>query len=132
MIFSIMSSLGSFPTASKEPLSVWRTTAEAAFEYTKDTDFVVRNGLYDKHIIGYSFKQDLKMNKFSELDDFQPILTTNGICYTFNGRTFPSIWRDSMLTKTFIDIFPDEAVKKYFGGAGNVQGNKSNEKCSLC
>ena len=98
-----------------------------AFKHTKDADFVERNGLYDKLIIGYSFKQDLKTNKFSagqpNLDDFQPILTTNGICYTFNGKTHSSIWRPSEVTKNFNYMFPTEDIEEHFGGAGNVQGN---------
>ena len=114
---------GSFPTASQKPLPIWRSTAELAFDHTKSVDFVEKNGLDNQLIIGYSFKQDLKTNIFSA-DDFKPILTTNGICYTFNGRT--SKWRPSKLTKTFMDIFPDENVKKYFGGAGNVQGKFTN------
>ena len=104
-----------------------------AFKHTKDADFVEKNGLYDKLIIGYSFKQDLKTSKFStgdsKLDDFQPILTTNGICYTFNGKTFPHIWRTSEVTKTFNDMFPTKDIEEHFGGAGNVQGkcNKVNQ-----
>ena len=107
-----------------------------AFEHTKRIDFVEKNGLYDKLVIAYSFKQDLKTNKFSasqsKHDDFQPILTTNGICYTFNGQTFHSSWRSSEVTKTFNDMFAAEDTEQYFGGAGNVQGTYSGVPLSFC
>ena len=91
--------------------------------------------MYDKLVIGYSFKQDLKTNKFSafqsKYDDFQPILTTNGICYTFNGKTFHSSWRSSEITNNFNDMFSAEDTEQYFGGAGNVQGTYSGVRLSF-
>ena len=115
---------------------MWRKTAESAFEHTIDVDFVERNGLYDQLIIGYSFKQDLEKIKFSthqaEFKDFQPILTTKGICYTFKGPTIPNLWRPSKVTTTFNDLFPAEHDEKYFGGAGSVQGkSKRIQDCQL-
>ena len=107
-------------------MSIWKKTAESAFEHTKNVKFVERNGLYDKLILAYSFKEDLEKKKSfnydSEVEDFQPILTTNGICYTFNSIDSPNIWKPSKVTSTFNDMFPSKHVERYFGGIGSIQG----------
>ena len=88
--------------------------------------YVKKNGVYDKLIIAHSFKEDLENNKLSltddQIEDFNPILTTRGICYTFNSQTLSEIWKPSLVTTTFEDLFPLDNVEKYFGGAGRVQG----------
>ena len=71
-------------------------------------------------------KNDLENYKFSKNEDrhedFQPILTTRGMCYTFNSQILSDIWKPSKVTTAFIDMFPTEHVEKYFGGTGRVQG----------
>ena len=123
---SILPISGSYPTASSKPLPIWRSIAETIFEHTKDEMYVEKNGVYDKLIIAHSFKEDLENNKLSlnddQIEDFNPILTTRGICYTFNSQTLSEIWRPSLVTTTFEDLFPSDNVEKYFGGAGRVQG----------
>ena len=117
---------GSFHTASKQ-LPIWKKIANEVFDDTKDGDFVEKNGLYDDLIIGYSFKENLGNHKFSANEnqdkDFQPILTTRGICYTFNSQTLSSIWRPSNVTMAFIDLFPTAHIEKFFGGTGRAQGS---------
>ena len=107
-------------------MHIWRNTAKKAFKNTKDEDFVVKSGLYDNLIIGSSFKKDLGNYKFSvsanQNEDFHPILTTNGICYTFNNQKLSNIWKPSNVTTSFIDMFPAKHTEKYFGGSGRVQG----------
>ena len=118
--------LGSFHTASKQ-LPIWKKIANEVFDDTKEGDFVEKNGLYDDLIIGYSFKENLGNYKFSANEnkdkDFQPILTTRGICYTFNSQTLSSIWRPSNVTMAFIDLFPTAHIEKFFGGTGRAQGS---------
>ena len=91
-----------------------------------EATYVERNGLYDQLIIGHSFKKDLQRKKLStdnaKIENFQPILSTNGICYAFNGDTLPSIWKPSKVTTTFDEMFPSEHVEKYFGGVGSMEG----------
>ena len=83
--------------------------------------------MYDDLIIGYSFKENLGNYKFSSTEDqdedFQPILTTRGICYTFNSQRLSSIWKPSNLTMAFIDLFPTAHIEKFFGGTGRAQGS---------
>ena len=78
--------------------------------------YVKKNGVYDKLIIAHSFKEDLENNKLSltddQIEDFNPILTTGGICYTFNSQTLSEIWRQSLVTTTFEDLFPSDNVEK--------------------
>ena len=55
---------------------------------------------------------------------FGPSVTTNGMCYTFNGEGLTKGWRSSELMDTFERIFPHEDVPgENFGGSGPVQGN---------
>ena len=107
-------------------MPIWKKTATEAFENERSGDIVDNNGLYDKLIIGYSFKKDLENYKFSKNEDrhedFQPILTTRGMCYTFNSQILSDIWKPSKVTTAFIDMLPTEHVEKYFGGTGRVQG----------
>ena len=55
---------------------------------------------------------------------FRPTITSNGMCYTFNGDSVDKIWRPSEVMKTFNNIFPHGNIQnEYFGGSGAVEGN---------
>ena len=119
---------GSFPTASQDTLPIWATTAETAFRNTKEEKIVKRRGLYDKSIIDCAFREDLRRRKFPEVNGgckgFYPSLTTNGMCYTFNGKATSEVWKSSDVISTFNDLFPTESKSnKFFGGSRTVQGN---------
>ena len=54
---------------------------------------------------------------------FKPTITSNGLCYTFNGESLSKMWRPSEVTETFDQIFPYFTTnKETFGGSGAVQG----------
>ena len=119
---------GSFHTASKHTLPIWAQTAKLAFSHTKEEKFVERRGVYDKSIIDCSFREDLRKKK--DLDDnggcegFHPSLTTNGLCYTFNGKKPSDLWKSSEMITTFTNLFPPHSSRnnKTFGGSRTVQG----------
>ena len=132
-----MSLVGSFHTASKYPLSIWKETAKKSFNSIKDDDFVQRRGVYDKLIIDCAFRENLKKKKLPDVDQgcegFQPSLTTNGMCYTFNGKENDELWKSSLLTSTFKNLFPLMSENnKNFGGERTAQGNFNYEHRLLC
>ena len=108
--------------------TLWRRIANKIFKFTKNDDYVSKNGLYDKLVLGCAFKEDLMKKTFSTVDHedfFYPTLTTNGICHTFNEDDLSKIWRPSNLTIAFKNVFKtgNGQSKKYFGGTGSSQGN---------
>ena len=122
--------LGSFHTPLKHPLPIWRETAKAVFNQTKDVGYVKQRGVYEKMIIDCAFRENLQRKK--ELsdgggcEDFEPSLTSNGICYTFNGYHSSELWKVSKVSTTFAKLFPSKMKSdKTFGGSGTSQGNES-------
>ena len=119
---------GSFHTASKTSLPIWATIAKLVFNDTKDEQFVEKRGLYDKSIIDCAFREELLKRKLPDVyggcEDFYPSLTTNGMCYTFNGRSASEVWKSSEIVTTFDNLFESQSKsEKIFGGSGTVQGN---------
>ena len=119
--------LGSFHTASKYPLTIWSIVAKKMFNHTTENSFVKQRGVYDKMIIDCAFRENLRMKKLSEdnggCDDFEASLTTNGMCYTFNGKHSSEIWKVSEVTNSFSHLFTSYANNnKTFGGPRTVQG----------
>jgi hypothetical protein len=121
---------GSFPTAlnGTQP-NIWFETAKAVFNETKNQDFVERYGLYDKFIMGCSFREDLTRKELKDTESrggcqhFHQSLTNNGLCYSFNTLKTSSIWKTSQLT----DLLDENAEENYFdyryGGTGATRGN---------
>ena len=121
---------GSFPTAMNgtQP-SIWFETAEAVFNDTKDQSFVERYGLYNKLIMGCSFREDPTKKRLKDTESqggckyFHQSLTNNGLCYSFNALKPSSIWKTSQL----IDLLEENAKENYFdyryGGTGATRGN---------
>ena len=57
-------------------------------------------------------------------NQFRPSITSNGMCYTFNGESTTNIWKSSEVIDTFNRIFPhDDNQNFHFGGYGAIQGN---------
>ena len=112
----------------KYPLKAWKETAEKLFNIIKGDDFIKKNGIFDKIIIDCAFREDLslKQNPDSDggCDGFVPSLTTNGMCYTFNGKRTSDIWQSSEMITTFSNLLPSHSSNNNrFGGSRTVQGN---------
>ena len=112
----------------KSPQPIWSDTAKKVFNHIKGDDFVKRGGAYDKIIIDCAFREDLRRRKNPDHDGgcegFHPSLTTNGMCYTFNGKNPLDLWKSSDMTTTFTNLFPPHSRNnKTFGGSRTVQGN---------
>ena len=97
------------------------------FNNTREEGFVNRNSIFDKVIIDCAFRENLKKKMPSSdggCEGFNPSLTTNGMCYTFNGKGTSKLWKPSEITNTFNDLFPlNSSLDKTFGGSGTVQGS---------
>ena len=120
---------GSFHSASKNTFPIWAKTAKLAFSNSKEEEFVRKQGHYDKSIIDCAFRADIMKrndpNGYGGCHEFQPSLTTNGMCYTFNGKKTSEIWKPSRMTTTFEELFPSQSMNdKKFGGSRTTQGNQ--------
>ena len=123
--------LGSFPTALKQPLPVWNMTANKIFSLVEDEQFVQTKGLYDKLIIDCAFREDisLKRQPGNSCKGFHPTLTTNGMCYTFNGKPTSELWQPSKMINSFSTLFPLHPTNnKTFGGPRTAQGTAKIRK----
>ena len=67
--------------------AIWSDIAKKVFMETKSEDFVDFEdiSLYDKLIMDCVFQEPLLSHKHKECTKFQEILTSNGLCYGFNG-----------------------------------------------
>ena len=110
----------------KSSLPIWRETAEKLFSHTKEADFVKRGENFDKIITDCAFRENLRRkvpDSSGGCEDFSTTLTTNGICYTFNGKEASELWKPSEMITTFTNIFPPHSrYDKTFGGSRTVQG----------
>ena len=93
----------------RSTLPIWKETAEKSFNFINADDIVKRRGTYDKIIIDCAFRQELRRKGIPDhdggCDGFHPSLTTNGICYTFNGKRTSDIWQSSEMITTFSKNF---------------------------
>ena len=118
---------GSLHTANEKSLPIWQNIARKLFNQIKDDNFIKEKGLFDKMIIDCAFKSNLQRKKKPSMDGgcqyFEPSLTTNGLCYTFNGKHSSELWKDSEITTAFANLFPLKAKNdKIFGGTRTTQG----------
>ena len=100
---------GSYSTALNESSDLWSETAKKVFGQTLKVSLIRKIGLYDKVIMDCSFKEKL-MQKDGKINSggceyFDRTLTSNGLCYNFNGLTASSTWRNSTVVHAFDDIF---------------------------
>ena len=111
----------------KSPLPIWSEIAKGTFSHIRGDEFVNRGGVYDKVIIDCAFRENLRRklpDSIGGCEGFHPSLTTNGICYTFNGKATSELWKSSEITNTLTDLFPSfSRNNKHFGGSRTVQGN---------
>ena len=100
-------------------------TANKIFSLVEDEQFVQTKGLYDKLIIDCAFKEDISLKRQPDCGckGFHPTLTTNGMCYTFNGKPTSELWQPSKMINSFSTLFPSHPTNnKTFGGPRTAQG----------
>ena len=119
---------GSQLNPARDPMLVWRKTAEKLFENLKDDMFVEENGLFDKLIMGCAFRRDLLRKKTFDhdkdgCDSFLPTITTNGLCHTINGQKPLKTWKKANITIELDDLFPKNHSVEYFQGSGSTEGS---------
>ena len=111
--------------------SVWSEVAKRVFS---DTDFsedeVETYGLYDKLIMHCVYQKSLFSHKSDNLEvcaDLSPILTSNGICYSFNSIDTLNVWRQELRSTDILDSFSKvfgtlQHESKKFRGIGHSEG----------
>ena len=86
-------------------------------------------------IIDCAFKKNLQSKKQPTnggCDGFEPSITTNGMCYTFNGQHSSEIWNPSNIMTSFSNLFPLQSnSNKTFGGSRTAQGNQPKYKSKI-
>ena len=65
-------------------------------------------------------RDDYDTDGGSEL--FTTTLTTNGLCYSFNGEKYSDVWKESEVTNTFNELFPHNNSAEFFQGAAVTDG----------
>ena len=100
-------------------------TANRIFSHIEEDQFLNTKGLYDKLIIDCAFREDISLKRKPDggCPGFYPTLTTNGMCYTFNGKPTSELWQSSKMIDSFTTLFPSHPTSnKTFGGSRSVQG----------
>ena len=119
----------SFPNILNNTM-VWSEVANKVFlnnDYSED--YVKAYGLYDKLIMDSVYQKPL----FSESDnlegqaDLRPILTSNGLCYSFNGIDTSDVWRQTLRSTKILESFSKvfgtlKHETKKFRGIGHSEG----------
>jgi hypothetical protein len=117
---------GSFLTASREAVPTWRQVADESFNQTRSEHRSGKVDLYDKLVMQYAFKQNIYTKQQQDYDGgselFTPTLTTNGMCYSFNGQNSSGVWKAAKVTNTFAELFPQKNSIEYFQGAQVTDG----------
>ena len=117
---------GSVLMASTKKMPIWGQVADESFNQARSKQSSSKVGMYDKLVMHYAFKQNIltkqqdDYNGGSEL--FTPALTTNGLCYSFNGENYSSVWIESEVTNTFNELFPHKKSAEFFQGAAVTDG----------
>ena len=107
--------------------SVWRLAAGRVFGTTLDNRIVHDNGLFKSLFLDCSFKDQFMMGGkplAENCDLFQPTLTSNGLCLSFNAKTPSSIWNDNFIFAKAIEKMGAVKSRKSvnFAGAGAREG----------
>ena len=119
----------SFPNLIRNT-TIW---SEIAKTLSKEIKFEKNDktlGKYDKLVFDCVFQEPLMSHKFDEDEgctDFFPVLTDNGLCYSFNGIETSKVWkealRDSDLLQSFSSVFGTvEDQTRNFSGIGRSEG----------
>ena len=66
---------------------------------------------------------DSEFKKFlGGCEKWKPVLTSNGVCHSFNKIVENSLWRDSAITKAMEKLQGSTFSQKYFRGIGSSEG----------
>ena len=118
---------GSFLSASRVALPIWRKVSSDLFGARNVLNRTSGKALYDNLIMQCGFKEDILKQKQNIIDGgcriFQPSLTTNGLCYSFNGEANSSIWKSSEVTDFNNKLFHKRNEIEVFERAGINEGN---------
>ena len=119
---------GSFLSASSETLPIWTKVANDLFGTKNVLNRTSGKALYDNLIIQCGFKEDiLKQKKEDHCQLFEPSLTTNGLCYSFNGETTSNTWKSTEVTDSMNKIFRKRNAVNVFERAGTNEGKIRNK-----
>ena len=118
---------GSHLNAGKYSHPIWKETAQLLFkEHMIDESVLSKRSDYDKLIMECDFGKNLLRRKDFDhtggCELFQPTLTTNGLCHTFNGQSPSLVWKTAEITETFQKEFPMEHSNEKFIDAGVAEG----------
>ena len=114
---------GSFLSASGETLPIWRKVANDLFGTKNVLKRPSSKALYDNLIMQCGFKEDiLKQEKVGRCQLFEPSLTTNGLCYSFNGETTSNTWISTEVTNSMSKLFHKRNAMNVFERAGINEG----------
>ena len=123
----IISYLESFPgeIQFRNENNIFINIAKRIFGNLKEPTWVQKYGLYDKLLIKCAFQESIFKETLdrSICKDFQPVVTNNGICYSFNGIPTENLWQTSQIVdsmKNMIKFSGDN--NKHFRGTGEVEG----------
>ena len=123
---------GSFLTGSNQTLPLLNQIGKEVLNSANILNDASDKGLYDKLIMQCGFQKDLSFQKEFNLDGgcdgFQPTLTSNGMCYTFNGERVADIWKPSNITNSFKKIFHQKQQPKEFFRDAGITGGKLKKK----
>ena len=118
----------SFPTVGTHE-TIKRLFSDAAnkiFSKTRSDEEVKKYSLYDNLIMTCTYQKPLLFHKPDVVNgclDFNPILTSNGLCHSFNGIDTEQVWKKSEIVKSFSTIFDSiETQRKKFRGIGPSEG----------
>ena len=121
-LIAYTASIKSIPTQSSNPSSIiWSDIAKN--EFPKDTVSEKVVSYNDKLVQACAFQEPLEPVSVHECGDFQYSLTSNGMCYSYNGMDTSKLWQDGKITKVFTETFGRYQTKiKRFRGIGHSEG----------
>ena len=119
----------SFPNLLRNE-TIWRDIVKTLSVETNSENDVRSNGTYDKLVVDCSFQEPIMSRKpdaFEGCTDVNPVLTDNGLCYSFNGIETSKVWsqslRDAEILQSFSTVFgTTEEQKRNFRGIGHSEG----------
>ena len=123
-----------FPTPLQHNQRIWESAANKVFKHTIRGKFQDKYEIYDKLVVKCSFKEklgenfDQKTESFGGCTHFNPSLTSNGLCYTFNGLQPSSIWQPSRITRAIEEKTTKDLTLQKFGGVGSNEGDYLTSK----
>ena len=111
--------------------TIWSGIAKTLSNETNSENDVRLYGKDDKLIIHCVFQQPFMSHTYDEVEDctdLLPVLTDNGLCYTFNGIQTSKVWSpiltESEILQTFSTVFgTSEEQTRNFLGIGHSDGN---------